>query len=163
MGGAEGSILTLAENVVAFLQGNNTAAADDYLSNGLTRALLDGNIIVGKPEFGQILPAFPCVFVKVSTYDDEIAALGTNAKKHIDYGLEIYPCTNLINTSDRSEPMKESYRLTDNILGLIRAKEDLSMAGHWVEGVNVSLDEEVEDGTNVYMNKITLQSKELAL
>lgn len=163
MGGANGLMKTLAENVVTFLQGNNTVGAADYLSNGLAKALEDANIIVGKPDFGKPLTQFPCVFVKVSTYHDDISALSPGADRTVDYDLEIWPATSLVKAEDRSAPMKENYQLTDNIVGLIRAKEDLSMTGHWVDSVDVTLDEEVESGVNVYLNRITLHCHELAL
>lgn len=162
MGGAEGSVYTLANNIVAFLKGNNTAGAANYISSGLVRPLLDGNVIVGKPELGQAMTQFPCVFVKVSAYHDEIGALSKGAKRPVTYALEIYPVTNLVSTTDRSAPMNESYKLTDNILGLIRAKDDLSMGGHWVNEIDVTYDEEVESAVKVLMNKISLQSRELA-
>lgn len=162
MGGAGGLNLTLAENVQNFLRTYNTPGGTNYISDGLTKRLENDNIIIGKPEFGQISTRFPCVFVKITEYNDEIDTLGSGGKRKVTYGLEIYPVTSLINASDLSAPLKESYKITDNILSLIRANHDLSMPGHWVEGINVSMDEEVEDATNIYMNKITLLSRELA-
>lgn len=166
MGGANGSLVTLRNNVINFLQTNNTSGAAHYLSNGLTRVLYDENISGGTPNMGQISLNFPCIFVSIANQEQTIAHLGSRLsssyRRNVSYELVIHAATQIAQAAGGSDAEKETYQLTDNIIGLLKSQPDMSMTGHWISDINVTLDEEVEETTYAKMSKITVTCNELA-
>lgn len=154
-------LVDFKDHVKEFLEKYNDPGNEHDISGELKEEHRVQKIITGPPSFGQISTNFPCVFVKIAEYDQEITSMGNSNHRHVAFSVDIFPCTQYgagVDGGGNVAAEEECLTLTENILNLLRAKYDLSMSSDdvtLVTELRTSFDEAVGESTYVKMNKIS--------
>lgn len=150
-------LLAWRDSLINLLDKNNVTASVYDISSGLARRVK--YIRGGLPDYGIVNTQLPCIWVRVGEYAEERNTIGESAHRDVNITFEIFPATqygaghvsggNIIADD-------EAVRLAQNIQDLFRAKNDLSITGMVVNGVDTSFNEEIQESTYVKATKINV-------
>jgi len=157
------NLLTWRDSVINLLDKNNTTTSSYDISSGLVARVK--SVKGGQPDYGISTTQLPKIWVRIGEYAEERNSLGDSSHRESSVAFDLYPMTQAGAGHDSGGRLKaedEMIKLTQNILDLIRAKNDLSITGLWVTDVNTDF-EIVTDAekTYVHSSKITVNCKKL--